>query len=515
MDSFYSIRTLENDQIILSNECTFWQVTPNTTRQAVGTMELPRPPIKSGHCRCGCGNKLPKSRRPSVTCIQGHHRRRHHYAELRRYVVARYLAGDSLPKLSLILGVSVNHIKRTLLDSNIKLRERGRRGGKYDAALQERVAALYKSGHSIPMIHRETGISSTEIQRILRKKNVERRPPGRHRFQCRDNAFSIITTESQAYWLGMLATDGNINQDRIKLGLSIRDRKHIDLFCAFMGTKCAVVSTKSHTSRTNDGRIINGGPQSVIAFRSKQVASDLARHGILPNKTYTIRPWNGPPHLMRHYWRGVIDGDGSVSDGSTRKERDFAMTLCGTLPMCRGLRAFLKEHAGTSSSITKSGNIYHLQVGGIVRTKAAVRLLYDGCSIALERKLMAAHNILKDSRRNPKISLTFTKRQLLALIRLHKTWKAVARELGVHQSTIRNAYTRLGIDITAPYFMRGKGRPGTSWCRICKKFRAKSKFWVDRHSMHGVTRECKDCYRDRKGITDESRRIRRRPKSVS
>ena len=36
-------------------------------------------------------------------------------------------------------------------------------------------------------------------------------------------------------------------------------------------------------------------------------------HGITAKKTDALQPWDGPADLMPHYWRGLIDGDGSIT----------------------------------------------------------------------------------------------------------------------------------------------------------------------------------------------------------
>ena len=57
-----------------------------------------------------------------------------------------------------------------------------------------------------------------------------------------------------------------------------------------------------------------------ISFHSKKMCTDLLRYGIKPNKSTDMDPVPIdliPNHLLKFYFRGLIDGDGCIkADGS-------------------------------------------------------------------------------------------------------------------------------------------------------------------------------------------------------
>ena len=42
----------------------------------------------------------------------------------------------------------------------------------------------------------------------------------------KENIFSEITSDNQAYWLGFLAADGSVNGYQLQIGLSTKDIEH-------------------------------------------------------------------------------------------------------------------------------------------------------------------------------------------------------------------------------------------------------------------------------------------------
>lgn len=353
------------------------------------------PPIDPGYCNCGCGNRLPDGSRPNAKFISSHSRRKYHYESFRSVVSAKYTSGHSILDLMTELGVSKTQIVNALKSSGVDIRKRGQKKRVHSDGLRTIVCDLYKSGFSAPEISLKTGVSRTQVFRILRLNEISTRPEGKPRFPCWDEAFMSVTTEEQAYWIGMLVTDGCISGNRIILGLAERDAGHLRKFLVFMRSTGKIIKFRPSSRTMKDGRVIRSGPHCKASVRSNTAVECLANYGVVHNKTYTARPWNGPDFLMRHYWRGVVDGDGSVSDGSKRQDGSFAMSLAGTIHMCEGLRDFIFNKTGVIASITPAGNICHLQISGKTRTPPVIRLLYDGCSVALDRKLESAHRIIE------------------------------------------------------------------------------------------------------------------------
>src|SRR5207247_703702 len=104
----------------------------------------------------------------------------------------------------------------------------------------------------------------------------------------------------------------------------------------------------------------------------------------------------------RHVWRGVIDGDGSLGvyvrknlNGSIRRVPYLSLT--GSKNLCMQLRSFLEKELGEPMPpniiFYKRSYLFMLSDHRAVK---AIELLYSGCSIALERKLRKALEILEE-----------------------------------------------------------------------------------------------------------------------
>ena len=118
--------------------------------------------------------------------------------------------------------------------------------------------------------------------------------------------FENIDTEEKAYWLGFLYADGSVGskENKIELGLSEKDLKHIEKFKNFMG-----ISNKiSYRPETKSYR---------ISFRSEKCKMDLINKGCVPKKSLVLTfpsEEQVPKHLIRHFVRGYFDGDGWFSN---------------------------------------------------------------------------------------------------------------------------------------------------------------------------------------------------------
>ena len=107
-------------------------------------------------------------------------------------------------------------------------------------------------------------------------------------------------TPATAYWAGFLLADGCVQEYTIRLALSEKDSEHVESFRNFI--KCSAPLRYYHPTSS-----------VYLTVSSKTMATELARWGVIPNKTYvgTI-PDTIPDELLPHYIRGLIDGDGGI-----------------------------------------------------------------------------------------------------------------------------------------------------------------------------------------------------------
>lgn len=209
---------------------------------------------------------------------------------------------------------------------------------------------------------------------------------GSRRYTCKEDSFSKIEREEQAYWLGFLAADGCITKGgRISLQLAIRDIYHIERFKTFLNA-------------TNITEIETGKwPNARVRIRSRKIITDLANYGIVPRKSLTLNKLPDiPDHLIRHYIRGYIDGDGYWgSDNHTYPS--LRLNICGTKAFLLEIRDFLKKKIDISEGRFWTQNkIYNLAFGGNAQTSRIASFLYKDSCIYLLRKFQKVDLTLKE-----------------------------------------------------------------------------------------------------------------------
>ena len=210
--------------------------------------------------------------------------------------------------------------------------------------------------------------------------------------------FDVIDTPDKAYWLGFMATDGCVtgfNQGSVKLQVKLarRDRGHLVLLHETLGARRPIRDTEE-TSQPPGSRERKKRPVSIMAVSSPQIVGALVSHGITPRKTDTVQPWNGPEHLMPHYWRGIMDGDGTFGFYAG----DVKVGLCGSRAVIDAFLVWAQGVCGTTATPHqgKKGNrrYWLTSITGNQRPRALLTALYDDAPVALARKKAAADLIL-------------------------------------------------------------------------------------------------------------------------
>lgn len=74
-----------------------------------------------------------------------------------------------------------------------------------------------------------------------------------------------------------------------------------------------------------------------LQIKNKKIIKDLAKKGIpLKDKSYTAKFPKVPNNLVKHCIRGLIDGDGYISQENKTKRISFG--LCGTYDLCEAVK---------------------------------------------------------------------------------------------------------------------------------------------------------------------------------
>lgn len=234
----------------------------------------------------------------------------------------------------------------------------------------------YSEGATIKSLSKEAGCSYRKMRSYLHKKEVVRtkseanysskHPEEFRKYSANYNYFDNIDSEDKAYWLGFITADGHVSDRELRIQLAIKDRPHIEKFLH------AIESTHP---------IYDYEDSSLVVIKSRELSGSLQKYGLSNKKTYTVKPHLLPKQLSKHYWRGIFDGDGHITDKSC--------VLVGTKDICNGFRDFLIKN-GIKTGVTvlpiKNTSCYKFSTSGKNMTKTIHAELYNNSSVSLDRK---------------------------------------------------------------------------------------------------------------------------------
>jgi hypothetical protein len=209
----------------------------------------------------------------------------------------------------------------------------------------------------------------------------------RQKYSLNESVFSVIDTEEKAYWLGFLLADGCVyNNPRhvVRVCIKGEDTSHVSKFLNFVGSNTPV---KSYLAAKKY-------PTAEVAFTSKNMVSDLIKHGVGPRKSLTCVLPTVDKTLERHLIRGIWDGDGTVLFRAPKSIYPNTLKpetqLCGNLNIITAVQDILVNEVGVSrTTIHPVARIYLFRHVG-QHSRSILNYLYKDCTVALERKLQKA-----------------------------------------------------------------------------------------------------------------------------
>lgn len=208
--------------------------------------------------------------------------------------------------------------------------------------------------------------------------------------ELNSHSFDWPLSSEAAYWVGFLLADGCIatrkglkkDYHSVVLGLKGGDVAHIEKFRVFLKSS-AKISEKYQ--ETNYGTVFVAS----ITVTNQELCNRLADYGVIPRKTYLNVGCDPRLKYSPDFWRGVVDGDGTVALGKKS-------------PLIRlgGSKNLIEDFSDLCHYLTdfrpNVGNCRSIKVTGLSSFRAAKIiewLYYDGC-VALDRKLESAKKCL-------------------------------------------------------------------------------------------------------------------------
>lgn len=241
----------------------------------------------------------------------------------------------------------------------------------------EEIKQKYLSGVSTVKIAKEYGTTHDHlIAKVLRDLNVELRTVGKIS-KTNQSLFKNISNEIEAYTLGLITADGNIDRSyTIRIFLTESDKYILE-----------EINSKllNGTGNLSIDKKINANPVARLSFCGKAICENLSQYNVVPNKSDSLTDiYILPENLMHHYIRGLFDGDGvasksreSIRIGFCAKRKEFVESyqsfLCKTL--------FMKKN-----KIFNTGGCFQCSWGAKADIEKFYNYIYKDATIFLGRK---------------------------------------------------------------------------------------------------------------------------------
>lgn len=241
------------------------------------------------------------------------------------------------------------------------------------------IIAEYKKGKSGLQLAKEMNCHKTTIYRLLKRNNISIRPL--KTYLCDIPKFPNEYTE---YWLGFILADGCIverkdAQSQLQIGLSILDKHHLKKCLQWLKLED---KRPIYTSRTH----------ATIHVSSTDLSIFLKDFGITAKKAKIAKV---DPRLFssRHFWRGLVDGDGSIH----KRGNSWVVDIGGTKSVCQSFLDFAGSNGidVSKNNPNKNGESFKSVLQGDKAIKL-INILYSNNNISLQRKQLLANEVMKN-----------------------------------------------------------------------------------------------------------------------
>lgn len=292
---------------------------------------------------------------------------------------ARYKEGETLQVISKDFGIPHTYIFERFLDFRMDTKKLSR---KIPESKIPDILKMWEQGHTTAEISVSLDLDYKALLALLSNKLGKDTSIGNTRkavFGVNEDAFSSVS-EQRSYFYGLLLTDGCMwESGTVEIRLKTTDRHILEELKDFLSLKNDVKDHSKFDKRTNKTYL-----SSRVHFKSDKISEDLKNLGMCPRKSMKE---SAPTCMLydRHFWRGVIDGDGHIG----LPKNPPTIVLCGSSELCNQFISFCESIADIKvrPKVTKSSenDLHHTTLSGAKALKV-MSVLYDNSKVRLDRK---------------------------------------------------------------------------------------------------------------------------------
>lgn len=249
---------------------------------------------------------------------------------------------------------------------------------------EKEIIDKYNNGMSINKLSKEYELDWHWIERMLIRNNVALRK----QYKINEHYFDKIDNPNKAYILGLLYSDGsntsNYEKKRYCITLTLQrdDYQILEDIKNEIGYQAPIKF-----------REYNNTARATLDICNKHIALKLHDLGVVPNKTLvlTFPDWLDE-ELYSHFIRGIIDGDGCITQRTRKVASQLSVTITSTKNMCEGISERVNRICNINSHVYDIGhkkcdkNIKTFSVSGNIQCKKFLDYIYQNADLKLDRK---------------------------------------------------------------------------------------------------------------------------------
>lgn len=235
--------------------------------------------------------------------------------EYREEIIKRYLSGETALDISRTIPLHNTTISRFLQKEGIS---RGRTSSKRVFEAKQKIIEDFKTGkYYCEDLAKRYNVDICTVYRTLDKAGLTRKR-GYHS-NCNEHYFEQIDTPGKAYALGFITADGAVVNNYLAIEVHQKDADVLDFFRKEINPVATktIVKNKVDQVASSGERYVYEKDNVRVAFSAKQLGIDLAKYGVVQNKSKII---TGIPECivdspyLSFYFRGLFDGDGCIKE---------------------------------------------------------------------------------------------------------------------------------------------------------------------------------------------------------
>ncbi len=225
---------------------------------------------------------------------------------------------------------------------------------KYDI---DKIIKNINNGYTISKIAMINNVSPQTIKYQLNKVGYtysDRRHLGNNRRCSVDqHYFKNINNKNKSYILGLIVSDGYIDEKWNKLNFTSKDIELVNLLKKELKSEHKLGTYDIFDKRTNKTYTRHS-----IQISSKTIVNNLNKLGVFGNKSFTSELPEIPIEFMWHFIRGLFDGDGTIYQNKNIKSGRLRFGIIGSEKLLESINVFFKNNDINDVNIrqTKHGN---------------------------------------------------------------------------------------------------------------------------------------------------------------